>query len=763
MNHPRLQRGITITLSVLLIAVVVSTGFAGNAAALWFFDGNQDSACAPSSGVDYYPKYYSASSSEISVGIENKGSNDGEQAIQAFDGDGNVIGTAEDVSIPAGGTRTVTITHTRENLGAITIMTPNNQWGDTVSNDGCYIRDTDEDDDDENAEWTLPDRAADSDITASEYADLWYGVTTYEEGSEQYNVLEASLDDELEESLGSQYVFSARNTSAKAFTTQYKPHTYQWNSELESQDVRSDVITYIKPNKQVSNARISDVGIEILSIDPHAEYLTNPRNNPVYSVNQRIKYINSAPETTVAVSDYSASARADTEDETEPYTYKTDYSISNREVTRKLEIKDRAGTVIASSDITEGIEKEDLDIKDETKAGDRLTFEVTYSVTVTEKEEEYSRGYSTYTIGEPPDTSTGYDYDPWELDDTTYHEYSVSTSDTMQAVMYRPELDVEYTTLESDRPSQQETKVLMTVENTNSQPISGFSPTLNSENAFNEENPTQTVQYPTSFYSVSHPEYRSTFASADVLPVSHVAMPSSNEFTTRGYAKNNVQILSSDGITSSYPNPDEVTLPIDAITVLEPNSVTVYGSYPQSEFDISTFEAEPIVPDTPVEGEIAVAEIDREIKQINIEIASRKIANNEYSVAIRTTDETGARIGTEQYDTVQMTAQLPGQNSQTFDTSGNGQKTFTIETAPPEAIHAGVETEIEQSNEPVFVGSSESYIIGTEGVDAEGAVTNILLAIVNYSIWYFLSPVIMLALITKGLTGEWNPFFDFLN
>lgn len=742
---PRAQRVLTVVVIGLLAISLFATPVAG------FFWNEDESVCEPSNGVNFKVVEVVTDGNTAEGTIKNVGSQTGTATVQGKL-DGEPI-SSEEITLDPGDTRVVAISNPNIENGDFTLVTPHWYLGaDPDYAGGCKIEETDSE-----TTWDIPPRIEDSGLSSAEYTDLWYGITTIDEGTTQYEVLRQTIEENLGNTPGSQFVLGVRSEDVDAFTTENKPHTSEWNQELSQKEIEGDIATYL-PTTQLTDDTpvIEDVGTEIMTVDPHTVYIEPNGGSNVFSDSNKRHYINRNPAITVATTDPDIEPRDDTYGDDDPLTSKTEYSISDQTITETLVIETPSETRRVEDAFSGGVLSKDVEISEDVPPGSDITFKVEYTVAATEKKEEFSRTASEETNEEGE--TVGYDYGPWERDSVSYTDYETTTTDSVTREIYDPTVNIEYDAVENSPNNQ----LYFQMEVKNTQPISGISPQGPRESGRNLN--TETVYHSNSFFSVSQQRYRGTFSAEGILPVRHYSTPTDTDTIKRGPYQDNVDVTSVSGLQGTYSDPSSVSLPIRSPTVMSIEQMSLFGKYNVQTFDEEAITAEPLVPNTPVEINTQTAEFtDKDIKVVDTTIRERSTSDGEIELTIITTDESGSRISTSNYEESYVDLRVSGA-PQKIETTSDGTATTVIDPTPPTNIRGQVTTDeraladetTEQSS--ILLGTTGTASISTEQVDLEESSLTIMTAIIRRFLWYVLPAVILLALCTKAMTDEWIPY-----
>lgn len=744
-----------------LLVGIFSTPTAG------FFWGGGD-ACAANNGVNYDIRQVGIGNDEAEITIRNTGRNQGNETVQYL-AEGTPIAEKQ-VGLNPDEETVVTIIDPQITSENYTIITPHDQLGaDLEYSGGCEIQEIEGDDGPSN--WDIPNNT-DTDgsnvLSPVRYTDLWYGITILDENSEQYKILEDSLDENLGNTPGSQFILRARDEiDAGAITSTPKAHTYTWNEQIDEREIENDMDKYIQDTKiDEDSPVVGKTGAEIISIDPHTTFIEPNGPSSLFDTARTIKYINRNPEVTIGATETEYSARSDeiygTGDKGDPRNKKTEYSIESSTVNKELIVKTPSNPqvddiIISDAFSDNDITTQDVSIPSKVKAGDPIEFKMKYEILVTEKIGDYAR--SARPTSNKEGDFIGYDYGSWYRYDKSTKDYSTISTETIERTLYDPQLNVEYNTYENNENN--ELYVFMNAEST--QPIAGFTPQYGGSTT-EDTDISQSIKMPNMYFSTSKPRYRGSLSKEDILPVNHGATPTGETPTTESYYADNVRVIGIEGDRGTYSDPENINMPIDSAAVTQVNEVRTYSKYTATNFRKESIRARSIIPNTSVDLRTTQSNIgSSNVSVVDTHITTRELDNGKTRVTLTTTKPSGVNVPTEDYTNSAVNLHV-GSDTYTLNTNQNGRITKVVDPTPPVSIRAVVETNQEAAianDNDVLIGRMASTSINYAPVkNLEGNLLGIITAALRRFLWWFFPAITLLSVVTKAITGEWIPYLN---
>jgi len=769
MNSKRAIRG---TMLLIITISIISVSFSTSAAALWFWNPSEE-VCETDTGQgEVRITTVSTTSTSADITLENNNDYDiNNLEVAAFLGDKQI--DYRNVSLRSGNSKVVTITGQNITFDKFMFITENTKFGGNEDYSGGCNPEKIGGSEENNEDWTIPDRIEDSGIGDAEYTDLWYGITVYGQDSEQYNILSDSIKENVGETPDSRILLQARSSYAKTSTYNPKDHTSIWNKELSQQPTDGDVSSYLRSDEIVSDTPvITSVGVDLMTVDPHTTYISPEGRHYFGTTSQRTTYINRDPTITAALSEYTVSARDDTMGDY-PASSKTEYSIYSQNAKRKLIVEANGGEYrkVYNNVFDQGeVDTEDVEIPDSVEGGDEITFEIVFNVTATELEENYHRSVTRET--NEKGEFTGYDFGEWEKSGSQKHNYNTRITDQFTATVYDPQVDIRYT----KKYSEEKDITNSLVEIKNDQPIGGFTAV-----GYGRENRDPSIaryEYPNSFYSFSHPKYRGTFSSENILPVKHISTPSGTQVQKKTeLGQQFSHIINSEGDTGRYSNPDNVNLPIEASSVTGVNTIEIYTQHKGEYFNnvketrmegynggeredrieiISLVPNTEIEPNTSEDEDGSITETEVEVVQSELTVQPPNDNEGNHTITITTTDTEGYTISTDRYRNGRVKLTVNGQVY--YTNTDNGEATWEGDISDPALIEAKAVTNQEaaiENESTILIGEIATATTEAPQPGYTSAWMNIMTGIIRRFLWYVLPVVIVLSMITEALTDNW--------
>jgi len=627
-----------------------------------------------------------------------------------------------------------------------------------------------------NENWVFPvitDDSGDKVVSSIEYTDLWYEMTTLNEENDQYKILRNQLNATTgsTETAGATFLLGARETIDRGAITQTpKRHTYTWNKQIEHRSIENDVKIYL-PEKLITkdNPVIGATGVEFVTIDPHTQYIDSDGSSQFFSTSSTTEYINRKPEVTIAATEGRIEARQTVLEESgtegNPTDYKVEYSIASKNVDRNLTVLSPGNPEIDPKVYQDAFGRNDVTTQDvnitnvssNITAGDEIKFDIDYEINATEKIEEYTRTATARTNDKGE--FIGYDYGPWILSNTSYKDYQTSKSKTTTKTLYDPKAYVKYNKFE------RQGKLFLYMNVNTTQPIAGFSPQYYGSTTTDGE-PTEVVTMPNMYFSRSVPRFRGTLSQDDILPVTHGTTPSGvKPSLDRKYAED-IDLLATRGEQGTYSDPDDIDMPIESNRVTEVDNVTVYAQYDNANFNKNRITFDSIIPDTDVRVNTTM---DKSLGESNAStvttlVNTQEKQNGKTEVNVKTIRENGSRLPTAKYNHTHIRVSVGGDDHRINTTEPSGTGSIVVDPVPPEMISVKLITDTEsakQADDPIFLGYLVTKQLSYTAIsNFEGNVMAIFTSVIQQFLWYFLPAMLLLSVVTKGITGEWIPYID---